>query len=287
MPLFHSKMKPYWWGIALFGAVFLVLFADRLGLIDRYRFQRALPSASADAVAERDTWMNVYQNNRKIGFSHATLVREKGGLVTKQTLFMRINTMGMIQEIQLNTQGWLNSDMTLSRFRFSLSSGRFDFTASGAVKGNRLVVQTKSVEAARTLSVPLNARPYLAEGVYDAIWAAGAEVGTRRVVPVFDPASMGQEPVTVEVLGTEPLTVMGKTVQARKVALEFRGVQQQAWLGEGGEVLRQEGFLGISMEKTDRQGALYGVPVEASQDLTEAVSIASNVVFEHPADLKR
>jgi hypothetical protein len=280
-------MKPYWWGAVIFGAVFLVLFVDRIGLIDRYRFQRALPTARAEAVSERDTWMNVFQNNRKIGYSRATLVRGTDGLVMKQTLFMRVNTMGMIHEIQLNTEGWLNPDMTLSKFRFSLSSGRFDFTASGEVEANRLVVRTQSAQASRTVFVPLRSRPYLASGIYDAVWAAGAEPGTRRVVPVFDPATMGQEPVTVEVIGTEPLTVMGQTVQARKVAVEFKGVQQQAWLGEGGEVLRQEGFLGISMQKTDRQSALYGVPVEASQDLTEAVSIASNVVLDHPADLTK
>lgn len=280
-------MRPYWIGALVFGVAFAALFVDRVGLLDRYRFERALPAANAEALAERDTWMNVFQNNRKIGFAHTSLSRDKDGLVMNQLLFMRINTMGMVNGIRLETEGRLNQDMTLSSFRFNLSSGVFDFKAKGSVENDRLVVHTESTGDTRTVEVPLASRPYLAAGVYDAIWAAGAEPGTRRTVPVFDPATMGQEPVTVEVIGTEPVTVMGKTVQARLVSVDFKGVHQQAWLGKGGEVLREKGFLGITLEKTDRQTALYGLPVEASQDMTEAVSIPSNKILERPEDLGR
>ena len=287
MSVFHAKMRPYWLGAALFGAVFTFLFADRLGLIDQYRYRRALPNATADALPARDTWMNVFQNNRKIGFAHSALSRTGDGLVLDQTLFMRINTMGMVHGIRLKTEGHLAPDMTLSSFRFALSSGRFEFAASGTVRNNRLVVETESAGSRRTVEIPLASRPYLAAGIYETVWAAGAEPGTRHILPVFDPATMGQEPVTVEVIGTEPVTVMGKTVQARRVDVDFKGAHQQAWLGEGGEIIRQEGFLGISLEKTDRETALYGLPVEASQDMTEAVSIASNVVFDRPEALQR
>jgi hypothetical protein len=200
---------------------------------------------------------------------------------------MRINTMGLVHGVRLSTEGRLHSDMTLSSFRFSLSSGRFEFFASGSVESDRLVIQTESAGTSKTVHVPLSSRPYLASGIYDAVWAAGAEPGSRHVVPVFDPASMGQEPVTVEVLGTEPITVNGKTVEARKMSVNFKGVHQQAWLAADGEILRQKGLLGITLEKTDRQSALYGIPVEASQDMAEAVSVASNVLFDQPSELER
>jgi hypothetical protein len=193
----------------------------------------------------------------------------------------------MVQGIRLKTEGHLAPDMTLSSFRFALSSGRFEFAASGSVQNDQLVMETESAGSRRTVRVPLATRPYLAAGIYEAVWTAGAEPGSRHIVPVFDPATMGQEPVTVEILGIEPITVMGKTVEARKVDIDFRGAHQQAWLGEGGEILRQEGFLGITLEKTDRETALHGLPVEASQDMTKAVSIASNVVFDRPEDLAR
>jgi hypothetical protein len=261
--------------------------AVRTGMIDRFRQRPSLPESSASAVSERNTWMNVFQNNRKIGFSHAVVSRKDEGLVLEQTLFMRINTMGMIHSIHLNTEGRMNPDMTLAAFRFSLSSGRFEFAATGAVEGDRLVVQTESAGNHQRLEVPLASKPYLAAGIYDAIWASGIEPGIRKVVPVFDPATMAQEPVTVEVVGAEPIKIMGKTVYADKVVLEFKGVRQEAWIGEGGEILRQRGFLGIMLEKTDRESALFGLPVEASEDMTEAVSISSNVDLDRAEELDR
>ena len=264
-----------------------MLFADRAGWIDRHRFQAALPAANAESISERDTWMNIFQNNRKIGFSHAALSRDEAGLLLRQTLFMRINTMGMVHGIHLKTEGRLRSDMTLAAFRFSMHSGRFAFAASGSVHDKHMVIQTESAGERRTVKVSLASRPYLAAGLFDALWAAGPVPGFRRVIPVFDPATMGQEPVTVEVLDTDTLSVMGESVKAWKVAVDFKGVHQRAWIGEGGEVLRQEGFIGITMEKTDRPTALHGLPVQASTDMTEAVSLPSNVVFERPQDLQR
>lgn len=255
---------------------FAGLFFHRLGVLDRLRFQRALPNASAQALSERNTYMNIFQSNRKIGFSRTAVTREETGVVIAQTVFMRINTMGMVHSIRLNTEGRLNPDMTLVAFSFKLGSGRFNFSARGSVEADRIVVRTQGVDGERTLKIPLESPPYLAAGIYDTLWAAGAEPGTRRVIPVFDPASMGQEPVTAVVLGTEEIEIMGRMVTARRIGLDFKGVHQEAWVGENGEVLREIGFLGITMEKTDRQTALYSLPVEASDDMTQMVSIAAD-----------
>ncbi|MCF8079280.1 MAG: transglutaminase-like domain-containing protein [Desulfobacterales bacterium] len=287
MPFSCSTIRPYRIGAVVFGLVFALLMTDRVGLIDRLLQRQSLPEASASAVSERSTWMNIFQNNRKIGFSHAVVSREDQGIVLEQTLFMRINTMGMVHSIHLKTEGRMNPDLTLAGFRFSMSSGRFEFSATGAVEGDRLIVQTENEGSRRRLEVPLASKPYLAAGIFDAIWASGIEPGMRKVVPVFDPATMGQEPVTVEVIGIEPVQIMGKTVQAHKVVLDFKGVYQEAWIGEGGEILRQKGFLGIMLEKTDRESALFGLPVEASEDMTEAVSISSNVDLSRARELDR
>ena len=44
---------------------------------------------------------------------------------------MRINTMGMIQDISLNTKSRLNPDFTLQELDFEISSGRFRFSVRG------------------------------------------------------------------------------------------------------------------------------------------------------------
>ncbi|MGB2687567.1 MAG: transglutaminase-like domain-containing protein, partial [Desulfobacterales bacterium] len=58
-------------------------------------------------------------------------------------------------------------------------------------------------------------------------------------------------------------------------------------IGENGEVIREKGLLGFSLEKTTRKDALFGLLAESSQDLTEIASVKSNIIFENPLKLER
>lgn len=285
MPL--GKMKPFYIGAVFFGALFAVFFSIRVDILGRLRPINTAIQISGQALRERDTWMNVIQNNRKISYSHSVFSKDPDGYLMTQKLFMRINTMGMIHSINLTTEGRLHTDFTLSAFNFRLNSGRFSFAAYGSVSGEKISVRTESAGNTRTLEVPIDQPPYLAAGMYEALWAGGLEPGKVIEFSVFDPATMGQAPVRAEVIGEEAVEYGGDSHKAKRVVINFKGITQEAWIGNGGEVLREKGFLGITLEKTDRENALFGLPVTASQDLTQTVSVASNVQFENPAALQR
>ncbi len=59
------------------------------------------------------------------------------------------------------------------------------------------------------------------------------------------------------------------------------------WQGmdENGDLLREKGMLGIILEKTTREDAMYGLPIQSSQDLTKAASIPANIDIDNPAGL--
>jgi transglutaminase-like putative cysteine protease len=73
---------------------------------------------------------------------------------------------------------------------------------------------------------------------------------------------------------------MGKIQSATKVAINFKGTSQLAWIGDRGELLKEKGILGIQLEKTTREDALHGLAAAASADLTQTASVASNVKLE-------
>jgi hypothetical protein len=98
---------------------------------------------------------------------------------------------------------------------------------------------------------------------------------------------MASEPVRVRVLEYEDILNMGVKKRAKKIAMMFKGVTQLAWVGENGEVIKEKGFLGISLEKTTRDHALFGLPVESSQNLTRVVSVPSNVLINDADMLTR
>ena len=276
------KSKTFWIAGSIFTLAFAVLFIIRLGILEKLLFRpRTLSLQSINTVSERDSWMNIFQNERKIGFSHTRFYEDTTGYRLTEAVQMRINTMGMIQDISLNTNSRLNPDFTLQELDFEISSGRFRFSVRGSVDGNTLQVTTESAGSSRQLEIPVKGKTYLINSIMGAVAATDLRSGDKYVFNIFDPASMGQAEVIAEVIGREFIDIAGLHQPATKVSLNFKGVSQLAWIGKEGEIVKEKGLLGISLIKTDRKDALDGLAIESSQDLTKIASVASNITLDN------
>jgi len=280
MSLYQNK--PFWLLGLCFVMAFIALLLIRLDWTQNLFFRpQHLSVPALKSPADKETWMNIVQSNNKIGFSHSRFSAEQDGYRLHETVRMRINTMGMVQDINLETIGRLNRDFSLADFDFKIISGRFSFNVAGSVSGDVLTVRTKSAGTSREADIPLKAKPYLLPAITAAMSAAELTIGDKYAFDIFDPATMGQTAVMVEVIGKEDLQIMGDTHSATKVALNFKGTSQLAWIGDSGEVLKEKGILGIQLEKTTREDALSGLLAAASADLTQTASVASNVQLEN------
>ncbi|MGD8256764.1 MAG: transglutaminase domain-containing protein [Desulfobacterales bacterium] len=280
------RNKPFVISGTVVALVFAFLFLIRLDLIDKLLYRpQTLSISEIESPHTKETWMNILQNKNKIGFSHSTFSPEDNGYKLQETTFMRINTMGMVQNINLRTQGQLNADFSLAEFDFEINSGRFSFTVNGNVSDDVLTVRTTSAGASRQFDIRIKKRPYLMAGITAAIASTKLDTGDRYTFRIFDPATMGQAPVIVEVIGKENIQIMGANQIATKVILNFKGANQIAWIGENGDVLREKGILGIHLEKTTRNDALEGLDLRPSEDLTRTASVASNVMLANPEQL--
>lgn len=277
-----SKKKWFYITGAVACLAFLVLFMIRLDLFNRFLYRpRALELSTVNLPHAKETWMNIFQNNRKIGFSYSSLTPENQGYLLRETVLMRINTMGMIQNIQLKTRGRLKNDFSLADFDFKINSGRFSFHVDGTLTGKVLTINSASAGSKRRFEIRLKNKPFLLAGITSAIAASELKAGDKYAFDIFDPATMGQTPVIVEVMGQENINLAGGQRSATRVALNFKGTSQVAWVDDSGEVLQEKGLLGIRLVKTNRQDALEGLGRHASTDLTELASVASNVRLEN------
>jgi hypothetical protein len=273
-------------GIAA-AVVFAVLLGIRLDVWESFAARpRFLPTAAGDYARPRESWMNIFQNNRKIGFSYSRLQATDTGYEMEEKVAMRINTMGMIQNLHLQTRSRLNRELALERFEFGIESGRFRFSAQGEASGGVLSVRTEAAGDRRSIEVPVPPGIKPAAAVIDALARADLKPGNRYTFDVFDPAALAQIPVLVEVIGPEDVPVMGQSVPATKVTLNFRGMLQTAWIGQDGDLLKERGLLGMRLEKTSRADALDDQGLAASQDLTELASITPNRPIGSPEALE-
>jgi len=283
------KVKWHWIAGGACALLFIVLLTIRLGFFESE--QEKQTKGTDDTVPrivayrDRETWMNISQNGRKIGHAHRHFSRTEKGYRVVESVFMRINTMGVVQGLTFKTEGNLHSDMSLSSFDFVLRSSLFHFKVRGMMDGKKLTLYTEMPGSEKKSVMVLRETPHLSTGMIESADVAGMKPGEKKIFSVFDPSSMGQRPVTLAMIGEEALTAMGRTQTARKVAVNFMGVRQFAWIGEDGDVLKEQGILGITLEQVAKHEALSGFDLAASADLTEIASVPSNVIIDDPGAL--
>ncbi len=272
-------MKPYWIAGILFAAVFAGLMAVRLNL---FVVPGKVPPAGFVALPERDTWMNIFQGDQKIGFSHSILKRDPAGYRLEQTVRMRLSTMGLVQDVTLSTRSRLRPDLSLFSFDFRMDSGRFRFEGKGLLEQGKLAAEIKGTGDARKVEIPVSGPVHPASVIYDAVIASGMKPGETRRFEVFDIASLGRTPVSVTMEGKEKIFLMGASRDVSKVTVDYKGMTQEAWISEEGEVLKEEGLLGMRLEKTDRYKAVSGIVSRPDRDLTQLASVPVDAPIENP-----
>jgi len=150
-------------GIAA-AVVFAVLLGIRLDVWESFTSRpRSLPTDAGERARPRESWMSIFQNNRKIGFAHSRLQPTDTGYELEEKVAMRINTMGMIQDLRLQTRSRLNRNLALERFEFGIESGRFRFSAQGEASGGVLSVRTEAAGEQRQRQQAGQARERLVE----------------------------------------------------------------------------------------------------------------------------
>lgn len=280
-----TKIKWHWiWGIGI-TVVFLGLLAHRL------EFFREKPAAApgpqtVQITRSPESWMNIYQNRKKIGVIHRTFTGlANGRFQTRESVAMQINTMGVVQALNLSTESELNPDMTFSSFHFEINSSLFRFAARGYAGQDRLIVFAGLPHAQKKTVLPLKDLPHISGNIYEAAFRGGLEKDQTRSFSIFDPSTLGFRSVKVTRFADEVIPIMGKRILTQKFCADFMGAQNCAWLAKDGEILKETGMLGLSMEKVDAQKAREGIAAEGIADFSQMASIASNRILPEPSTL--
>jgi hypothetical protein len=275
-------------GGLLCGLLFTALLMVRTGIVSRPgKSALVVESPTAVALGGSERWMNILQGDRKIGISHSRLEPVTDGYHLSEQVTMRINTMGLVQDLALNSQGWLNPDLTLQRFTFSMHSGLFTFEAQGKVENAHLVCRIRAGENERRIALPLEAPAYLPAGIFPSLVGRGLAPGARRVFSIFDPSTLSQQEIVLTMQGRETIPFDNNDTEAWKVTLAFKGVSQEVWLDENGQVLMEKGLMGIRQVRVSREEALSGSPVSASEDLTRVAAVVPDRTLPDPTRLIR
>jgi hypothetical protein len=281
------KIKRHW----IIGSLFILLFAFllmlRLDILEEGEAEhKGGRIFTAQIKTDQETWMNIFQQGQKIGYAHRQFYKIGEGYRIFESVFMRINIMGMLQDIRFRTEGNFHPDLTLSSFDFELQSSLFRFKARGVLQGKVLTLFTGQAGSEQKIDLTLEKESYLSVGLLKALNHEDLIPGDSKTFHVFDPATMAQGPVKVDVLAEETIPILGSPKKAKKISIHFMGAPQFAWIGEEGTVLKEEGSLGIGLQQVTREEALDKMTLSKGADLAEAASIPAGKILPDVSQLR-
>ena len=258
-------------------------------LAKRTYFKQAplTPSIYQDGLSldEHETWMAIYHDNNKIGFTRSHITKNPEGYVIWESAVMNLRAIGQTHRISTEIVGHLNNDASLQSFVFILNSGMVRYEVRGKVEGQNMILKTRTGGETRESRIVLHEKPCLSAGLWHRFFNKGLVVGARYRFSVFDPSIMAQRPVEATVLSREELVLDGRKQEAFKVKTTFGGLDLLTWIAPNGERLKEEGLMGLQLVKTTEEEARQGIISDPDIDLTEAASIASNKILAAPSDL--
>ena len=285
MNIFGLKLNWIIGGLLILTFAFLLIL--RLGILEEGGVDHMGGRTSHIATQrDRETWMNIFQQGAKIGYSHRQFYKTVEGYRILESVFIQINMMGMLQDIRFKTEGNFFHDLTLSSFDFELQSSLFHFTARGFVKGNVLSLFTGKPGFEQKVDLPLEKETYLFMGILEALIHEDVKPGDSRTFGVFDPTTGTQRPVKITYLAEEMIPIMGHQEKAKKVSVQFMGLPQVAWIREDGTILKEEGLLGIRLEQVTKEEALNKLTLSRGADFAEIVSIPANKILQDVSQFK-
>jgi transglutaminase-like putative cysteine protease len=242
-------------------------------------------------------WRGVYYRGDKIGFTVSQTVPVEDGFELQEDGRLQMSLLGAASAAALHTTARVDSNFALRSFEFSLDPGTGAVVVRGHVEptpnagtGARLVIAVTSGGSTRSETRELAEAPVLSQNFSRLLAGGRLTAGSRQQWTIFDPATLRNAPVTVEIGNREVVRNTGeRPIPAFRVDMEYQGLKTTSWITDTGTVVREESPLGLITvrESADRAQTL-SVPGRLQTDLLEAAAVvpAMRQRIDEPRDVR-
>jgi len=236
------------------------------------------------------TWRGVYYRGDKIGFTVSQTVPRGDGFDLEEDGRLQMALLGATTAATIRTTAHVDRNFTLHAFEFSLDPGTGPIEVIGVVSGTRLNLTVKTAAGTRTEERVLDEPPALSLNLSRRLASGGLVAGARYHWTVFDPATLHNADVVVDVGKREVVSAGGPPLPAFRVEMEFSGLRTTSWVTDTGEVVREESPLGlITVRESAERARTMAVPLKVQTDMYDAAAIvpAGRERIDEPRDVRR
>jgi len=223
-------------------------------------------------------WRGVYYRGEKIGFSVSQTVPASSpdgtdGFELQEDARLQMSLLGATTPAAIHTTARVDRAFSLQSFEFSLDPGTGPVVVRGTVTGTRLALTITSAGATRTEARTLDEPPALSLNLARRLAGSGLRPGARYHWFMFDPATLRNEPVAIEV-GRRELGINSRPTPAFRVDMEFAGLRTTSWITDTGDVVREESPLGlITIRESPERARATAISGQMRTDLLRAAAV--------------
>jgi len=242
-------------------------------------------------------WRGVYYHGEKLGFTVSqTVAIDDGdpagaGFELQEDAELQMSLLGATTPAKIRTTARVNRAFELQAFDFSLDPGTGPITVSGKLnavgpdgsKRRRLILSVTSAGGTRTEERELAEAPMLSLNLARRLADSGLVSGRRYQWTVFDPATLQNAPLMVDVGPREIVRTAGTPIPAFRVDMEFVGLRTTSWVTDTGEVVREESPMGIiSVREPAERARALAVPGQMRRDLMQTAAVVPVITRRTP-----
>jgi transglutaminase-like putative cysteine protease len=286
-PLPRSVTRP-------FSILILVLWIAVIALLVRRSYFQASAATLATDLARYGSaavWRGVYYRGEKIGFTVSQTVPEGDGFELEEDGRLQMALLGATTAATIRTTAHVDAGFTLHAFEFSLDPGTGAIEVRGRMNGRSLTLEVRTPSGTRTEQRELDEPPALSLNLSRRLANGGLVTGARHQWTIFDPATLRNAPVTVDVGRRELVRGAGTApLPAFRVEMEFAGLRTTSWVTDTGEVVREESPLGlITVRESAENARAMAVSRRMQVDLLQASAVVPRLStrIDEPRDVRR
>jgi len=287
--LFHPA--PRWLSRVASGLIVVAWLAQMGLLLNRSYLQASSLNLAADLAryGSAAQWKGVYYRGEKIGFMVGQTVPTSDGYELQEDGQLQMALLGATTAARIHTSARVDKAFALRSFEFSLDPGTGAVLVRGTLDGRRLDLTVETPSGKRTESRELAEPPALSLNLSRRLAAEGLATGQHRELSVFDPATLRNAPLSLDVQAREVVRAAGRPVPAFKVRMQFGGIVSTSWITDVGEVVREESPMGLIVVKETRgRATALAVPGDVQIDMLEAAAIVpEGPKIDDPATVER
>jgi hypothetical protein len=233
----------------------------------------SVPARSGDPGLQRFV---VSLRGEEIGYFQIDVERNGDSLTIVEETVWDLCLMGTSRHVVMTLAARADTLMNMGVLEFSLSDGSAVISSRTVRTGNRL--ETVISSAGREMSMESEFEGGFLPAATDlAVAGMSWEAGESRTFPAFDPATGSVSDAVATCTGREPAVLLGDTVEASVLEIEYMGTVTRIWV-DGGEIIR-ELDEGLGMEMT-RVPPGQGGDVYSTRDLYEVFAVTSTPVSD-------